>query len=390
MAENVVARESAQHTLRHIFEQATCSPSVKRRCAVTGLSVGVVDLAAELVRLDADPSPRTDFIHNWSDWPCDTEHVIELLSSSSNGALRSAICCALGNCTLDAFGTEESILIAVMKNLYREAPDAATHSASGWALRRWQLEVDPQHDADDQLSRSNDQRDWSVNSQGMTMLRIPAGSFLRDEVDVKLSEFWLSDRPVSVGQFLEFASEKTSYDWQGHDEEISPTRAHPVQRVSWYDASEYCNWLSAREGLRPVYEPGTWAEIPDSNGYRLPTEAEWEYACRAGSITEYCLGNDPELLPEYAVYRAITTAVCASKLPNGWGLFDMHGNVLEWCRDWYSDYTADPSTASESSRVLRGGSFDCDYPRWLRSAGRGWFAPGDRDDNIGFRLSRTP
>jgi formylglycine-generating enzyme required for sulfatase activity len=195
----------------------------------------------------------------------------------------------------------------------------------------------------------------------------------------------------------------------------------PVENVSWYDAVEYCNRLSQKEGLTPAYtidkgrsDPNntssddnvrwlvTWNQ--NANGYRLPTEAEWEYACRAGTTTPFNTGNNittsnanyngdyPYNNNAKGTYRQRTTTV-GSFAPNPWGLYDMHGNVWEWCWDWYGDYSSgaqtDPRGAvSGASRVLRGGGW-ADYGRVLRSAFRWYYySPSDRRGTLGFRLVR--
>jgi formylglycine-generating enzyme required for sulfatase activity len=163
--------------------------------------------------------------------------------------------------------------------------------------------------------------------------------------------------------------------------------------VSWYDAVQYCNWLSRWEGLTPCYEGSEtdWKLVSSGTGYRLPTEAEWEYACRAGTTTEYGIGDSESLLPQYAVFTTSRAEGCGSKRPNGWGLFDMHGNVSEWCADWYGKYSAelavDPKGIDMAEdRVLRGGGSNCAV--WLcRSSGRNWGAPADRMDVRGFRVA---
>lgn len=153
----------------------------------------------------------------------------------------------------------------------------------------------------------------------------------------------------------------------------------PVRRVRWTDAIAYANWKSQREGRK----------------FRLPTEAEWEYACRAGSESTFCFGDDENQLEEYAWYSKNAkghTHDIGSKKPNAWGLYDMHGNIWEWCLDRFSeDYTNTPtdgsaySIANDKGRVLRGGSFNADAQKCscssrinLGSAGKNYF--------IGFRL----
>ena len=114
-----------------------------------------------------------------------------------------------------------------------------------------------------------------------------------------------------------------------------------MEKVSWDDAIAFCNKLSEREGLKPYYQFGTGAYSPGGDGYRLPTEAEWEYACRAGSTTRYSFGDDAASLGEFAWFDSNSdskTHPVGQKQPNAWGLYDMHGNVWEWCWDWYESY----------------------------------------------------
>jgi formylglycine-generating enzyme required for sulfatase activity len=170
--------------------------------------------------------------------------------------------------------------------------------------------------------------------------------------------------------------------------------------VSWYDAVLYCNWLSGREGREPYYrkegkeqikqyddttrEYDAWQLIPAANGYRLPTEDEWEYACRAWTTTAFAFGDDEDMLERYAVYarnqRGSGPNQVGSKLCNAWGLFDMHGNVWEWCQDW---------NVEGSIRVNRGGGWDYSATN-CRSAFRFWNLPVLRDRNLGFRVAAVP
>ncbi|NQT14801.1 MAG: formylglycine-generating enzyme family protein, partial [Planctomycetes bacterium] len=176
---------------------------------------------------------------------------------------------------------------------------------------------------------------------------------------------------------------------------------HPVANISWNDASSFCDWLSRKEGKR----------------YYLPSEAAWEYACRAGTTTRYWCGDDPESLADVAnfadpakkPYFARQTSSDGLRRSDGYafsapvgrypsnafGLYDMHGNVHEWCGDWYdSEYygrsrEADPTgLASGQKRVVRGGSWDLG-PYVGRSADRGKFLPSLRSSSTGFRVART-
>ncbi|MDR0562530.1 MAG: formylglycine-generating enzyme family protein [Spirochaetaceae bacterium] len=177
----------------------------------------------------------------------------------------------------------------------------------------------------------------------------------------------------------------------------------PVESVSWFDAVAYCNARSEQEGRIPAYiidtEAVRWNLRAD--GYRLPTEAEWEYACRAGTATPFSIGNNittdqsnyngryPYNTMTKGVFRQTPLAI-GSFPPNPWGLYDMHGNLWEWCWDWYGAYPLEPRTnltgpASGADRVIRGGSW-CSLGQNLRSANRGLKIPSYRAFDLGFRL----
>ncbi|GHU26117.1 hypothetical protein FACS1894164_16810 [Spirochaetia bacterium] len=252
--------------------------------------------------------------------------------------------------------------------------------------------------------------------------RIPGGTFTMgspaSEVDrydnevqhrVTITGFSMSKYEVTQKEYQEVMGTNPSY-LKGD--------SLPVENVSWYDAIEYCNARSRKERLTPVYtidksrkDPNNSNDYDDlkwvvtwnrsANGYRLPTEAEWEYACRAGTTTPFSTGtnittnqanydgNYPYNGNAKGSYRRQTWAV-GSGTANSWGLYDMHGNVYEWCWDWHGNYSTasqtDPTgAASGTYRVLRGGSWIY-YARLLRSASRNRNTPTDRDSNNGFRV----
>jgi formylglycine-generating enzyme required for sulfatase activity len=162
---------------------------------------------------------------------------------------------------------------------------------------------------------------------------------------------------------------------------FSKDQNHPVEMVSWEDVQEFLRRLNA---------------LHLGGEFRLPTEAEWEYAARAGSTTRFSFGDDPDyrVLPQHAWFYPRAEGQShsvGSKIPNAWGLFDMHGNVWEWCSDWFAPFSDDPSAtdpqgpATGTHRVIRGGSW-FNEPEALRSANRHRHAPDSRQTNLGLRL----
>ncbi|WP_346294284.1 formylglycine-generating enzyme family protein [Sphaerothrix gracilis] len=242
-----------------------------------------------------------------------------------------------------------------------------------------------------------------INGVGLDMILIPGGSFLMGSPgdEPERSDDEGPQYPVTVPTFLMGRYPVTQAQWKAvaalpqKERELDPDPSNfkgatrPVEQVSWYEAVEFCQRL-AEYTKRP---------------YRLPSEAEWEYACRAGTTTPFYFGKT--LTAELAnynaeitynggpegEYRGETTPVDKFGVANAFGLCDMHGNIFEWCEDhWHDSYESAPIDGSawlteeeEASRVLRGGSWD-DVPRHCRSAFRYFDLPGDRLSNIGFRV----
>jgi formylglycine-generating enzyme required for sulfatase activity len=234
-----------------------------------------------------------------------------------------------------------------------------------------------------------------TNTIGMALKEIPAGTFTmgspEGEPDRDSAEH---QHPVTISKsFYMQSTEVTQKQWKAvmatepwkGKSLVKEGPNNAATYVSWDDAVAYCKKLSEKEGKT----------------YRLPTEAEWEYACRAGTKTAWSFGDDEKALGDYAWYRENAWDIDEKyahqvelKKPNAFGLYDMYGNVYEWCHDYFEEdyYKQSPAKdptgpTSGSSRVLRGGSWS-DGTRDSRSADRNWYGAGGRYDNVGFRLVR--
>lgn len=238
---------------------------------------------------------------------------------------------------------------------------------------------------------------------GIEMVLIPGGEFHMGDDQGEDDE--QPAHTVRVGSFYMDVCEVTQESFQtmmGRNPSKWQDPAKPVERVSWYLAVQYCNMRSTREGFKPCYDLETLCCDFSADGYRLPTEAEWECACRAGTTSRYSFGDDPGKLSAFAWSKKNSrgsTHLVRKKQPNAWGLYDMHGNVAEWCNDYYADaYEAGPAQdpagpESGEDRVLRGGSWKTSDES-CRSSARYGEAPGLADvcfgyEAYGFRCVRA-
>ena len=204
---------------------------------------------------------------------------------------------------------------------------------------------------------------------GGELLLIPAGEFTLGQQGGRADE---APHAVSVTSFYMdryLVTQELYQKIMGVNPSKRKGKQNPVERIQWTDAVRFCNKCSELDGLTPCYDLQTWDCRFEADGYRLPTEAEWEYACRAGSRTRYFFGDDAAKARQYAwlkPYSGGMTRPVGQKLPNAWGLHDMLGNVWEWCNDWYSEgyYQESPrlnprGPATGKQRALRGGAWDC-------------------------------
>jgi formylglycine-generating enzyme required for sulfatase activity len=249
------------------------------------------------------------------------------------------------------------------------------------------------------------------------MVRVPAGVFQMGSPDndskdafdsekpqhaVRLDGYWLADTPVTQALWQAVMGANPAH-FQGQQ--------RPVEQVSWFDAVVFCNTLSQRTGRSPAYRTpeskpygwdGKFWTLPNSgevhlnlksDGFRLPTEAEWEHAAREGADADfrYCGSDLPDQVGWYAANSGEETHDVALLLPNALGLYDLSGNVYEWCEDWRGDYSTDPLENPRGpekglSRVIRGGHWGLTL-RNCRPASRNYGGPGYRRNFIGFRLA---
>jgi formylglycine-generating enzyme required for sulfatase activity len=235
------------------------------------------------------------------------------------------------------------------------------------------------------------------------MVRLEPGEFLMGSPPYERGRDSQEDRhQVSLTRpFLIGVTEVTQMQWfevMGSWPSYFEGANRPVEKVDWFEAIRFCNALSRREGFTPAYriegDGAVWNR--DADGYRLPSEAEWEYACRAGSNTPYTAGEDPGQLQTVGWFGGSAgdgTRDVGRLEPNAWGLYDMHGNVWEWCWNWAGEYpprfARDPmGPPSGRSRVIRGGAFDSPAAS-CRSAKHNAANPGLNAPMIGFRVARN-
>jgi formylglycine-generating enzyme required for sulfatase activity len=324
---------------------------------------------------------------------------------------RRALLLALGEFGEDRLPrVEQAALVPRLLASYRDDPDPGIHRAAGWLLRRWQQQGKVEAiDRKWAVGKVEGKRRWYVNGQGQTLVVVPPGEFVmgagaeRQRVRIE-RRFALAAREVTVAEFLRFRRDHPNVKVD------PPTEDCPVNMVSWYDAAAYCNWLSKEEGIAEeqwCYEPNEKGEYAAGmkvkanalslSGYRLPTEAEWEYACRAGSVTTWSLGEADDLLGKYAWYYVNSTnrtRPVGLLRPNELGLFDLHGNVWERCHNQpeafmgITDLQKDDIVDNRSSRPWRGGAFYSNALQ-VRSAIRSRTVPANRDGFLGFRPART-
>jgi formylglycine-generating enzyme required for sulfatase activity len=449
-------------TSRRTADEKEALAKRQGNAGVALLRLGQPERVWPLLARSADPRARSYLVHRLAPLGAGPVALLERLEQEKEVSIRRALLLALGELGPDRLSPAEGKrLLAGAWKRYQEEPDAGLHGAAEWLLRRWkqdrQLKEHEQGWVKDRKKREARQRvireelkkagavpsglggKWYVNGQGQTMVVVPGPvEFLMGSPVTEAGReggprgkpetphlkrvdqtFAIAAHEVTVGQFRELRKFRKAHHY---NETYSGSDDHPVNSVSWYDAAAYCNWLSAQEGISEkqwCYEPKKgkgardWSEEAYGEGmklkanylalegYRLPSEAEWELACRAGSRTSRYYGETEELLGRYAWYTKVSQdqwmLPVGSLKPNDLGLFDMLGNAAEWCqeralyqpsRGASEDVGGARTIDSHTHWILRGGSFG-NLGVDIRSAMRSRRAPAIRGDFVGFRPART-
>lgn len=360
--------------------------------------------------------------HRLSELALDAQQLLNKLNSTSSPAQKAAILRTLGAFTDENQRSipepQRSHFLETFEGLLKNHADRGIHGAADYALRSWghEINLDPQ---------ANDGKEWYVNSQGQTMVIISGpveytmgspdgepgrGSYDESQHDVFIDRsFSISSTEISRTGYL-----KHNPNWRFKNDVRAPYKTCPAGAINWVEAVKYCQWLCEQENI-PLHEWCYPKDIPvefgmelpenfiDRSGYRLPTDAEWEYACRCETSTVYAFGDSEDLLADYAWYLDNSNGTLhpiGVLKPNRWGLFDMHGNVSEGCHDlWKISRSIDIGerrplrigavNGEEAQTAARGGGFS-GMAHEVRAANRrGNFPTKVMASVVGFRIART-
>ena len=426
-------RVSASVHDNHVRKIAACGVALAR--------LNRMDVVLPLLEQSPEPDLRTFVIESLARFRCPPERLIQQLDADIDNDVLQALILALGEYDWEEFEPAHGArLLERFTKWYVESSDAGIHAAVQWALRSWNqqqiVEELNRQLIDEQLEGD---RDWFVSPQGHEFVMIDArqqpqpflmgcpeseveyGWYERLHMKFLRRKFAIASKEVTVGQFLEFLKSNPDANYP-YSAQVDPDVA--LTSVTWFQAAQYCNWLSQVEGI----PESQWCYLPNENGkyafemslapeylklqgYRLPTETEWEFGCRAGTTSARHIGRSTRYLSRYAWYEANSEDRIRSPgllKPNRWGLFDTLGNAREWCLERFSgnfekdsrvllsDYedarTISKGTLSAPStpdtRATRSGSF-ASRADYVRAADKVGFHPHVRKSEIGFRVART-
>jgi formylglycine-generating enzyme required for sulfatase activity len=413
--------------------------------AVALLKLGRGEKLWPLLKHSPEPGLRSYVIHRLGSLGADPRAILSRLTEEKEVSSRRALFLTLGEFGRNELpDSEREALMPKLLSVYREDLDPGIHGAVAWLLRQWgqgnkikEIDESWAQDAPSRAQRfeqiqpdlakapANSKPQWYINSQRQSFVVLPGpveffmgmpsaegGAHQRIHRQRIGRSFALSSMLVTREQFERFRSKFSPNRMQQFRD-----RNSPMVGMTWYEAAEYCNWLSRQEGLPETewcyqpnpenrYEEGMKpaADYLRRTGYRLPTEAEWEYACRAGAVTRRSYGETDQLLAEYTWYASNSggrTQPVGYLKPNDWGLFDMYGNAICWCQERYAPYLQGragviaedqedtASVSAKDNRVLRGGAFSSVVLDSMRSAQRDGRVPESWHTALGMRLART-
>lgn len=397
--------------------------------AIACIHLGDSDEVWSLLRFTPQPLTRSYMIRRIPIFGVPVSKVIEHLLGESDPGIIQGLLLTLGGYHYDSLDDQlKSEVETTIRECYLNTRHGSIHSAAGWLLRKWNL-VEQLQDMTAELEAVGDQsgNDWFVRSGTRFIVLAPRRFMMGspnpeegrrdDETSHErriAGTFAIATNEVTVAEFRNFldVNERSYLDFQSVH---SPDPNCPQTSLTWFDAAEYCNWLSEQEGL----PPSEWCFVPNDEdqytggmkladdylrrrGYRLPTEAEWEFACRGGAEASRFFGDDPQLLVTHAWYLSNANDrswPVRTLHPNQFGIFDMYGNVWEWCADEPVDYPKSATNVDDfisnygpvkdvDPRSLRGGSYFY-HPIYLRSALRNREPAGARYFGVGMRLVRS-
>ena len=391
-----------------------------------------------LLKHSPDPSARSYLIHRMGPLGVDAKIIIKRLEVEPDITIRRALVLSLGEFDDNAVPLEDrTALIPKLQEMYRTDADPGLHAAAEWLLRKWKQE-DWLKQVNEEWAKDKSRREkrlegiqqllskdkektppqWYVNGQGQTMVVIPGPvEFMMGSPTTEVGRFDSeTQHKRRIGRMFAIAAASVTVEQYGQFEKDYSLPAEytqlpnlPAAFIDWYRGARYANWLSEQEGLPAdqwCYEiTGDQIKLKASylslSGYRLPTEAEMEYAARAGALTGRYFEETDELLSKYAWHSKNSNEKIwpvGNLKPNDLGLFDVQGIVWTWCQESFKDYPQGVEAEEDqedgleivhtTGRVLRGGSF-LNQSSILRSAYRTNFVPTPRSLTLGFRLART-
>lgn len=409
--------------------------------AITLLQLGEADVAWNALEGSHGPDLLSHFSALAGPLGVKVEMIIEGLERRARPDLRRCLILALGELPAkDLPDRHRERLSKLLLAWFQDEPDPGVHGAIQWLFGhstegtaprpydwglRGRLEAMTRNMARPDTAMLDRGWGWFVNSRGQTYVAVrgpvelrmgspPWEQGRRSEKEERPHRriiphsFAIAANLVTLREWEEFRREVPGA-WPGDAGRPGQEPDCPARGMSMYDAMKYCNWLSRKEGIPRAQwcyperiEEGMKlpADILKRTGYRLPMEAEWEYACRAGTMTSRSCGEGEDLLKRYAWYRDSSSDRAwpvGMKRPNRLGLFDMHGNVWQWCHDpgyYWNDFPRRTTHIyllkidEEVNRIVRGGAFDT-WAQDVRSAVRNNFAPNNHGSTTGFRPCRT-